>query len=86
MQVFHNADYRHTHLAPAPTAAAVNGTGLEDSVRCECHVKVVDQTTRRAVMKLVLAAGIALLFMVGEVIGKGRQHDRPGDNTLLYFY
>ena len=44
-------------------------TNVESSVQCGCHVKVVDHTTRKAVMKLILASVIALLFMVGEVIG-----------------
>ena len=48
------------------------GSGVEESVRCGCHVKVVDNTTRKAVIKLVLAAVIAVLFMIGEVIGEGR--------------
>ena len=43
------------------------------SVQCECHVKVEDKTARRAKMKLVLASVIALLFMVGEVLGKGEK-------------
>jgi len=43
---------------------------LDESVRCECHVKVVDDTTRKAKMKLVIACLVALLFMIGEVIGK----------------
>ncbi len=43
---------------------------VEESVRCGCHEKVVDHTTRKAVIKLLIASGIALLFMIGEVIGK----------------
>lgn len=45
-------------------------SSLDKSVRCECHVKVVDDTTRRAKIKLVTACLVALLFMIGEVIGK----------------
>jgi len=45
-------------------------SSLNKSVRCECHVKVVDDTTRRAKIKLVTACLVALLFMIGEVIGK----------------
>ena len=40
------------------------------SIRCECHVKVVDKTAKRAKIKLVLASIIALGFMAGEVVGK----------------
>ena len=40
------------------------------SIRCECHVKVVDKTAKRAKIKLVLASIVALGFMAGEVIGK----------------
>ncbi len=47
-----------------------SGSPLEESIRCGCHVKVVDNTTRKAVIKLVLAAIIAVLFMIGEVIGE----------------
>ena len=43
---------------------------LEQSVRCGCHVKVKDHTTRKAVIKLVVASLVALMFMVGEVLGK----------------
>jgi len=45
-------------------------SSLDKSVRCECHVKVVDDTTRKAKIKLVTACLVALLFMIGEVIGK----------------
>ena len=40
------------------------------SVRCECHVKVVDKTAKRAKIKLILASIIALAFMAGEVVGE----------------
>ena len=40
------------------------------SIRCECHIKVVDKTAKRAKIKLVLASIIALAFMVGEVVGR----------------
>lgn len=33
-------------------------------------MKVADHTTRKAVMKLLLASLIAIIFMIGEVIGK----------------
>ena len=39
------------------------------SLQCECHVIVVDNTARRAKMKLIAASVIALLFMIGEVLG-----------------
>ena len=42
----------------------------DQSVRCGCHVKVKDHTTRKAVIKLVVASLVALLFMIGEVLGK----------------
>ena len=34
-------------------------------------MKVEDKTARRAKIKLVLASVIALLFMIGEALGKG---------------
>ena len=45
-------------------------SGLEASVRCGCHVKVEDKTSRRANTKLVIASLIALFFMIGEVLGE----------------
>ena len=39
------------------------------SLQCECHVIVEDNTARRAKMKLIAASVVALLFMVGEVLG-----------------
>ena len=39
------------------------------SLQCECHVIVEDDTARRAKMKLIAASVVALLFMVGEVLG-----------------
>ena len=51
---------------PSPST---NVSSLEESVRCPCHVKVVDYTTRKAVIKLILASLIAIIFMIGEVVG-----------------
>ena len=42
---------------------------VEASVRCGCHVKVKDNTSRKARIKLVAACVIALAFMIGEVVG-----------------
>ena len=42
---------------------------VEASVRCACHVKVKDSTSRKARIKLVAACVIALAFMIGEVVG-----------------
>lgn len=56
-----------------PTLLVSDGTpsnGTKESIRCDCHVKVVDHTTRKAVIKLVIASIIALVFMIGEVVGK----------------
>ena len=41
-----------------------------ESIRCECHAKVVDKTAKRAKIKLVLASIVALGFMAAEVVGK----------------
>ena len=43
---------------------------VEENVRCGCHEKVTDNTTRKAKIKLVIACLVALLFMLGEVAGK----------------
>ena len=40
------------------------------SIMCGCHVVVKDKTSRSANIKLVIASIIALVFMVGEVLGK----------------
>ena len=60
------------------------------SIRCECHVNVVDKTAKRAKTKLILASIIALAFMVGEVVGKsriylegGEQRDPPPPPRLI---
>ena len=45
-------------------------SSVEESVRCECHEKVTDNTTRKAKIKLVIACLVALVFMLGEVAGK----------------
>ena len=37
---------------------------------CNCHVKVTDNTTRKAKIRLITACLIALVFMIGEVIGE----------------
>ena len=39
------------------------------SIRCACHVRVKDNTSRKARIKLVAACVIALVFMTGEVVG-----------------
>ena len=43
---------------------------LQDRVRCGCHVKIVDKTARKAKIKLILACIVALVFMIGEVVGR----------------
>lgn len=45
-------------------------SGLETSARCGCHVRIKDSTSRRANTKLIIASVIALLFMIGEVLGE----------------
>ena len=44
---------------------------VEETVRCGCHAeKVTDNTTRKAKIKLIIACLVALVFMVGEVVGE----------------
>ena len=45
-------------------------SSFEESVRCGCHEKVTDNTTRKAKIKLVIACLVALVFMLGEVVGE----------------
>ena len=42
---------------------------LMNSIRCGCHVKVTDKTTRKARMKLIIACVVVMVFMLGEVAG-----------------
>ena len=64
-----------------------------ETVHCECHTPVVDHTTRKAVMKLVIASLIALLFMVGEMLGENSLQrtlkpptQRTGCSEVLLFF
>ena len=41
------------------------------AVHCGCHKPEVDHTTRKAVIQLIIASLIALVFMMGEVLGEG---------------
>ena len=40
------------------------------SLQCECHVKMEDDTARRAMVKLALVSVVALILMIGQVVGK----------------
>ena len=52
------------------TNSSINSRrNVEASVRCGCHAKVKDNTSRKARIKLVTACIIALAFMIGEVVG-----------------
>ena len=58
-------------LIRSPDIGIVNGDlPVDESIRCGCHVKQKDPTTRKAQIKLIIACVIALLFMIGEVVGK----------------
>lgn len=52
---------------PRSTAGGVYSDN--ESIRCACHEKAVDKTSRKARIKLVLACIIALVFVVGEIAG-----------------
>ena len=43
---------------------------LEDAIRCGCHVHVPDVTSKKARNKLIIACILALLFMIGEIVGE----------------
>ena len=52
------------------TPANVNSNNQETSVWCGCHVKPKhNSSNRKAKIKLIIACIIALVFMIGEVIG-----------------
>lgn len=51
------------------TNTSINSRNVEVSVRCGCHAKVKDNTSRKARIKLIAACIIALAFMIGEVVG-----------------
>ena len=58
-------------LIRSPDIGIVNGDlPVDGSIRCGCHVKQKDPTSRKARIKLIIACVIALLFMIGEVVGK----------------
>ncbi len=61
----------------------VRRSSSPDAVHCVCHKPVVDSTTRKAVMKLVAASLIALVFMVGEMLGEGLLYSVQQDPQLL---
>ena len=48
----------------------LNGEGhIKAPIRCSCHVKIKDSTSKKARTKLIIACIVALLFMCGEVVG-----------------
>ncbi len=54
--------------SPSPSPEPVDP--LTVSIRCGCHDQVAEKTSRKARTKLVIACIIALVFVVGEVIGQ----------------
>ena len=59
--------YGSTTPSPSPSPEPVDQ--LSASIRCGCHDHVAEKTSRKARIKLVVACIIALIFVVGEVIG-----------------
>ncbi len=57
-------------MAPMSEKAERKLVERDQSIRCECHQPLVGYTTRTAVLKLAIAAIVALLFMMGEVLGE----------------
>ena len=43
---------------------------LIETIRCACHEKFVDKTSGTAKLRLVLASIVALVFIIGEVLGE----------------
>ena len=61
--------------SPSPEPVIVDGSPMSstnpaESIRCACHVRVADKTSRKARLKLIIACFIALVFMLGEVAGQ----------------
>ena len=54
---------------PPPHTHTQNMSVGGESIHCACHVKQPDTTSRKARNKLLLACVLALLFMIGEVVG-----------------
>ena len=48
----------------------VRKTPSLEKVHCGCHKPVEDHTTRKAVLRLIVASLIALVFVVAEVLGE----------------
>lgn len=46
-------------------------SGDDEPIRCACHVRQPNKTSTKARNKLIVACMLALLFMIGEVVGKG---------------
>ena len=59
-----------TSFPAVPDSLNIAPGDVGASIRCACHVKVKDNTSRKARIKLVAACVIALAFMIGEVVGK----------------
>ena len=51
------------------STTTINNSALDVSSRCECHTKTKATTNSSAQFKLIVACIIALLFMIGEVVG-----------------
>ena len=51
---------------------------------CDCHVKVTDNTTRKAKIRLITACLIVFVFMIGEVIGELLLYNYNHHSTKLY--
>ena len=50
---------------------------LIKTIRCACHEKFIDKTSGTAKLRLVLASIIALVFMVGEILGELNNKSYP---------
>ena len=43
---------------------------LTETIQCACHERFADKTSGTAKLRLILASIIALVFMVGEILGE----------------
>ena len=69
----------HIHCSShSPCHFQSSGDDDDEPVRCACHVRQPNKTSTKARNKLIVACILALLFMIGEVVGKFNEGRRVG--------
>lgn len=67
--VCHSPTGGPTFVVRTGSSSSEGSSSMEQSMRCECHTKEEEITSKKARNKLILASLIALAFMIGELIG-----------------